>query len=73
LGIGKVSAEHQQRVGLHDGVVAGGKADQTGESHVVGVVELDVFAAAQGGDNGRFEFTCNRHQFLVRAGTARAS
>ncbi len=46
LGVRKIRTEHQQRVGLHNRVVAGGKADQAGQSHIVGIVVLDVFPTA---------------------------
>ena len=42
----EVRAEHEQRVGLHNRVVAGGKADQAGQSHIIGVVVLDMFPSA---------------------------
>ena len=38
LRVGEIDAEHDQRVRLHNRVVAGGKAGQTGQSHVVGLL-----------------------------------
>ena len=73
LRIGKVGAKHEQRVGILDGVVTGGKADQTGEPHIIRIVELDVFAAAQGRNDGRFQFPGRLDQFSVSANTAGSS
>src|SRR5258707_5068521 len=44
----KIRTEHQERIAILHGSVAGCKADQAGHSHVVRVVVFDKFLAAEG-------------------------
>ncbi|MNE63727.1 hypothetical protein D3C80_1590970 [compost metagenome] len=52
--IGELRAEQHQRIGVHHRVEAAGETDQTGHPHVVRVVVLHMFFAAQGVNNRCF-------------------
>ena len=66
LRVRKIGSEHQQNVAFFHGVVARTEADQTGETDVEGIVELDVLLAAQRVDDGRFERFGGRDQLGMR-------
>jgi len=71
--VGKIGAEHQQRVAVHHRVVAGRKADEARHSDVERVVPLDVLLAAQRVDDGRPERVGKRHDLVVGARASRAT
>src|ERR1700683_5659981 len=52
--IGKIHAQHQKRVAGFHGVIAGGKAYQTGHADVIRVLPFDMVLAAQGVNDWRF-------------------
>ena len=72
-GIRKIRAQHQQRVAVHHGVVAGGKAQQPGHADVVGIVVLDELLAAQRMHDRRLQLRSHCHQLIMRALAARAA
>nr|GFD07627.1 hypothetical protein [Tanacetum cinerariifolium] len=55
LAVREVGAEHQNTVGFHEGVVAGGHTQQAGQAHIVGVIGLHALFAAQGVHHGRLQ------------------
>ncbi|MNE63756.1 hypothetical protein D3C80_1591280 [compost metagenome] len=71
--IGELRAEQHQRVGVHHGVEAAGKTDQAGHSHVVRVIVLHMFFAAQGMNNRCFQFAGKFQQLFMRARAAAAA
>ncbi len=73
LRVRKVGAKHEERFRFLDGVIARGEADQSRQSHVVGIIVLDVLASAQGRDDGGLKLAGQRHQFGMSTGTARAA
>ncbi len=73
LAIREVGAEHDQRVAVEHGVVAGAEADQAGHADVERVVPLHMFLAAQGMHHGRAEGVGQGHHLIVGAGTAAAT
>ena len=68
--IGKIGAEHQKRVAGFHGVIAGGKADQTGHTDVIRVLPLDVVLAAHGVNDWRFHRFGELHQLGMKIGRA---
>ncbi len=73
LAVGKVGAQHQERVALQHRVVAGREADQPGHPDVVRVVVLDVLLAAQRVDDGGLQRLGEGEHLGVRAGAAAAA
>jgi len=71
--VGKICAQHEERIAIHHGVVAGGKAEQTRHPYIVRVVVLDEFLGSHGVHNWRFQALGRRQEFLVSTGTARAA
>src|SRR3984957_19113652 len=50
--IGKIGADHQQRIAAHHGVIAGGESEQAGHPYIKRVVILDELLAAEGVHDG---------------------
>ena len=74
--VGKVGAEHQDQFGLVHRLIAGAVAEQSAHAHVVGIVELNPFLAAQAVPDGRVQQFGEAHHLLVRVahpGTAEES
>ena len=71
--IGKIRAEHQERVAGFHGVIAGREADQAGHADVVGIVPLDMILAAQRVNDRRLQGFRKLHQFVMRARAAAAA
>lgn len=61
--IGELGTQQDQGIGVHHGVEARREANQPGHAHIVRVVVLHVLFAAQGVDDGGFNFGCELHQF----------
>ena len=70
--IGKIGAEHQQRVAVLHGPVPGREAQQAGHADVVGVVVLDELLAAQRVNDGRLERASELDELVVGAAAAGA-
>ena len=73
LRVRKVRAQHEQRIAVHHGVVAGRKAEQASHADIVGIVVLDELLAPHRVHDGRFQFRCQRHQLLMRTLAAGAA
>jgi hypothetical protein len=67
--VGKVGAEHQQRVAVLHRPVARAEADQPGHADVVGVVVLDELLTPHRVHHGRLQRRCYPYELVVRAGT----
>src|SRR6516164_9477650 len=70
LTVREVRSEHQKRVAIHHGVIAGTEADQSGHPDVVRIVEFDRLLATQRVDDRRLERLRQLHQLVMRAETA---
>ena len=71
--IGKIRVQHQKRVAGFHGVIAGGKAYQTGHADVIRVLPFDMVLAAQGVNDRLFHCFGELHQLSVRARAAAAA
>src|SRR5271154_6454997 len=67
LAVGKVGTEHQQRIAIHHGVIAGRESEESSHTDVIGVVILDEFFASQSMNNWSFQPLGDCQQFRVRA------
>ena len=63
----KIGTEHQERIAILHGSVAGCKADQTGHSDVVGVVVFDKLLAAEGMHDRGLQFAGELDDLCMRA------
>jgi len=68
--IREVRSEHQQRLAVHHGVVAGGETEQAGHAHIEGIVVLDELLAAHGVDDGSLEHAGQLNQLIMGARAA---
>ena len=73
LPIGKIASEHQQRVTVEHRMIARTETDQAGHADVEGVVVFEMFFAAEGMHDRRFQRVGKLHQRLMRAGTTSAA
>jgi hypothetical protein len=69
----KVAAEHQQRLTVHHGVIAGGEPEESGHPDVVGIVVLDEFLSAQCVDDRSLQPSRDPEQLRACSGAARAA
>src|ERR1700678_4494179 len=65
--IGEVGAEHEQRIAVHHGVVAGGKSEESGHSYIEWVVILDEIFSAHCMHNGSLQTLSNSDQLIMRS------
>src|SRR5260370_25667002 len=70
---GKVRAQHQQRIAIQQGVVAGLVAEHPGHSDVVGIVKLEEVLSARGMRDWRLQLVGNRENLLMRSLAARSA
>jgi hypothetical protein len=63
---GKVCAQHQQRVAVQQGVVAGLVAEHPGHSDVVGIVKLKEVLCSRRMRDRRLQLVGNRETLLMR-------
>src|SRR5260370_38985267 len=63
----KIGPEHQERIAILHGSVAGCKADQARHSYVVGVVVFDKLLAAEGMHDRGLQFASELDDFRMRA------
>jgi hypothetical protein len=68
---GKVCAQHQKRIAIQQGVVAGLVAEHPGHSDVVRVIKLEEVFCARRMRDWRLQLVGNRENLLMRALTAR--
>jgi hypothetical protein len=66
--VGKVGAEHDQRVAVLHGPVTRAEPDQPGHAHVVGVVVLDELLAPEGVHDRRLQGGRQGDELVVRSG-----
>ena len=71
--VGKVRSDHQQRIAVHHGAIAGRKSQQAGHAHVERVVVLDELFAAHGVHDGSVELAGELDQLRMGSGTARSA
>ncbi len=71
--VGKISAEHHQRVAAVHGMIARGEADEAGQADIVGIVVFDMLLAAERMHDRALQRLGELHQFGMRAGTAAAA
>src|ERR1700722_17962320 len=64
--IGEVSAEHEKRIAVHHGVVAGGKSEESCHSYIEWIVILDELFSAHRMHNGRFQTLSNSDKLIMR-------
>ena len=69
----ELSAEQDQRVGVHHGVEAAGKTDQPGHADIVRIIVFNVLFPAQGVHHWRLELAGKFHQLFMRTGAAAAA
>jgi hypothetical protein len=73
LPIGKVGAEHQQRIAGTHRIIAGRESDQPGHADVKGIVPFHMLLAAHRVDDRCFQRGSQRNNFVMRAGHATAA
>jgi hypothetical protein len=66
----EVSPQHQQRLAVHHGAVAGRKPQQPGHTHVVRIVVLNKLLASQCGHNRSLELTGQLYQLFMSSRAA---
>src|ERR1700730_18626234 len=69
----EVCAQHQQRVAVQQGMVAGLVAEHPGHSDVVGIVELEEVLCARRMRNRRLQLVGNRENLLMCPLAARSA
>ena len=55
--VGEIRAQHQQRVAALDRVVARRETDQAGHADIIGIFVFQMFLAAEGVDDRRFQLS----------------
>ncbi len=69
----KIGSDHQQHLTVHHGVIARGKAEQAGHTHIERVVILDELFATHRMHNRGVQFARERDQLLMSSRTARSA
>src|ERR1700723_4386080 len=66
--IGKVGADHQQRIAAHHCVITGRESEQASHAYIERVVILDELLAAESVHDGSLQLARELNQFTVSSG-----
>src|SRR3984885_16178009 len=70
--IGKVGADHQQRIAAHHCVIAGRESEQASHAYIERVVIFDELLAAESVHDGSLQLARELNQFTVSSGAPSA-
>ena len=73
IAVGKIGAEHHERIARAHRVIARAEADQPGHADIERVLPFDMFLAAQRVHHGGGQFVGESDDFVMRAGAAAAA